>query len=193
MRTWLAPVVGVALVLAGVLGAVAVTLFMPSRPGTWDDATRHAGGVDSMFIEEMIPHHDDAIAMAEIGIERAEHPELRELARDITRVQSAQNEQMRDWYSEWFDADVPEGGGGMMGGMMGGDVDLEEFEDADPFDKAFIEEMVPHHRMAIMMARMLRSQTDEPQMRQFANRIIETQSEEIDRMLSWYDEWYGRP
>lgn len=48
-------------------------------------------------------------------------------------------------------------------------------------------------RMVIMVARMLRFPTDQPRMQQFADRIIETQGEEIDRMLSWYDEWYGRP
>ena len=33
---------------------------------------------DRMFIEQMIPHHQDAIDMANLALERAEHPEIRQ-------------------------------------------------------------------------------------------------------------------
>lgn len=204
MRRWLMPLIGVALILCGVAGMTGTVVFdylasgSLSRQGSVDSSGSGgpAGGVDAMFIEAMIPHHDGAIAMSDLAVDRAEHPELRELARDISRKQSAENEQMREWYQDWFDTRVPEGRSSridrMMGFMMGGDVDLEALGQAEPFDKAFIEEMVPHHGVAIMMARMLRAQTNEPEMREFAEEIIDGQSAEIDQMLTWYDEWYGQ-
>lgn len=193
MRRWIIPTVGVGLVLVGIIGLAGVV-----ATGELNDraapAVNEASDVDAMFIEQMIPHHDDAIAMGDLGAELGEHAELRELAGDIARTQRAENEQMREWYRDWFGRAVPRTDGeGMMGGpMMGGSSDPEDLVDADPFDKAFIEQMVPHHRMAIMMAGMLRAQTDQPEMREFADEIIATQSEEIDRMLEWYDEWYGQ-
>lgn len=155
-----------------------------------------ARGVDSMFIEEMIPHHDDAIAMAELALTRAEHPEIKQLAEDVIRTQTAENAQMRDWYEEWYGESVPansSGSSGMMGGGMMGDFgDLAALEDAAKFDQAFIEQMIPHHQMGIMMSRMAGDSTSRPEIQGLTDSIIRTQSEEIDRMQQWYQEWYGR-
>jgi uncharacterized protein (DUF305 family) len=153
------------------------------------------GGTDAMFIEQMIPHHDDAIAMAKSALARAEHPEIKQLAEDVIKTQSAEIDQMREFYRDWFDADVPDFGGasGMMGGgMMGGDVDIEDLEAAEQFDKAFIEAMVPHHQMGIMMSRMAGNASNRSELRDLTDAIIEGQSAEIRKMLEWYEEWYGR-
>ncbi|MBY0472865.1 DUF305 domain-containing protein, partial [Patescibacteria group bacterium] len=63
-------------------------------------------------------------------------------------------------------------------------------ENASDFDKAFIEEMIPHHQLAIMMAQMLRAGTNRPEMQQLAENIITSQSQEIQEMQSWYKQWY---
>jgi len=150
--------------------------------------------MDAMFIEQMIPHHDDAIEMAELALTRAEHPEIRRLAADIKRTQAAENAQMRTWYREWFGTAVPDVGdrSRMMGGMMRGGVDIEDLEGAEQFDKAFIEAMVPHHQMGIMMSQMAGGATNRSELRELTDAIIEGQSAEIDKMQAWYDEWYGR-
>jgi uncharacterized protein (DUF305 family) len=77
---------------------------------------------DLMFIDMMIPHHASAVAMAEVALTRAEHPDLRALAEDIIARQSAEIEQMQAWREQWFpgSAAMPmEQMAGMMGGMMG--------------------------------------------------------------------------
>lgn len=84
-------------------------------------------------------------------------------------------------------------GGGMMsqsGMHMGGQEDMTALENAPDFDKAFIEEMIPHHQLAIMMANMLQSGTNRPEMQQLAKNIIESQSKEIQQMQTWYTQWY---
>src|SRR5438874_277769 len=43
--------------------------------------------IDELFIDMMVPHHEGALAMARIAQQRAEHPELRQLAEDILRSQ----------------------------------------------------------------------------------------------------------
>ena len=55
-------------------------------------------------------------------------------------------------------------GGGMMGGgMMGGVTDLEALEAAPVFDREFIEQMIPHHQMGVMMAQMVSGASGRPE------------------------------
>ena len=179
----------IALIVMGLAGMAATTAY---RQPAGVPVGMMRGDVDEMFIEEMIPHHDDAIAMAELAITRSEHPEIRQLAEEIRKSQSAENAQMREWYREWFDADVPDrDGSNMMDRMMGSGMDLEDLEVAEPFDKAFIEAMIPHHQMGIMMSQMAGSTTDRTELQRLTRSIIEAQSREIDEMREWYDEWYG--
>lgn len=186
MRTWIMPVVGASLVLFGIVGLAATTVLGQANTDGGSGPSR----MDAMFIEQMIPHHEDAIAMAEIAEDKAEHVEIKRLAADIRDTQSAEIEQMRGWYEQWLGGEVADDGADMMDRMMGGDVDLDELETAQPFDKAFIEEMIPHHQMGVMMARMMAARSDEPEMRDLAERIIESQTREIEQMQEWYAEWY---
>jgi CO/xanthine dehydrogenase Mo-binding subunit len=81
-------------------------------------------------------------------------------------------------------------GGGMMGGGMMGGTDLEALEAASDFDREFIEQMIPHHQMGVMMARMVDVRSDRPEIDGLAAAIIKTQSAEIDQMRDWYRAWY---
>jgi uncharacterized protein (DUF305 family) len=64
--------------------------------------------IDRDFIDMTVPHHESAIAMAEIARERAEHPELEQLADDIIGAQSAEITQLKGWREEWFgSSDTP--------------------------------------------------------------------------------------
>lgn len=151
--------------------------------------------IDQHFIAQMIPHHDDAITMAKIALQKAEHQEIKDLSQNIIRAQTEENNKMRAWYKDWFSKDVPDtfsgmGSGMMQNGLMGGSTDISDLESAKPFDKAFIEQMIPHHQMAIMMAQMLKSSTSRSEMKELANDIIEAQTKEIEQMRSWYNTWY---
>jgi len=155
------------------------------------------GNIDQHFIEQMIPHHDDAITMAKTGLQKAEHEEIKTLSQNIIRTQTAENEQMKTWYQAWFGGEVEEifpgmsiASGMMHGGMMGDSTDMNRLENAEPFDKAFIEEMIPHHQMAVMMAQMLERTTDRSEMKKLAADIISAQTKEINQMRQWYQDWY---
>jgi uncharacterized protein (DUF305 family) len=176
-------IAAVSLILIGLVGMGALSL----RGGSLDSV---GGGMDAMFIERMIPHHDDAIAMADLALERSERPEIRELAEDIRRTQTAENAQMRAWYREWYSGDVPEVGGGM--GMMDQMTDLGALDRASDFDREFLEQMIPHHQMAVMMATMAGSAGGRPELRGLTDSIVRGQSREIELMESWYRDWYGR-
>jgi uncharacterized protein (DUF305 family) len=161
---------------------------------------QNSNGIDTHFIEQMIPHHEDAITMAKIAKERAQKPEIKQLADAIITSQGQEIDQMKAWYQDWYGKEVPSGrdvmgehgmmqGGTMHMGMMGNETDMTRLETASDFDKAFIEEMIPHHQMAVMMASMLKSQTQRPEMKELADDIINAQTKEIEEMRQWYQDW----
>jgi uncharacterized protein (DUF305 family) len=157
-----------------------------------------ASTIDKHFIEQMIPHHEGAIAMANLALQKAKRPEIKTLATAIIAAQTTEIQSMNGWYQDWFGSAVPKVSTGMMGGgmmsqsgmHMGGQEDMTALENASDFDKAFIEEMIPHHQLAIMMANMLQSGTNRPEMQLLAKNIISSQSKEIQQMQSWYVQWY---
>jgi uncharacterized protein (DUF305 family) len=76
-----------------------------------------------------------------------------------------------------------------MMGMHMMEADLESLKNAPDFDKAFIEQMIPHHKMAVMMAgRVLDSK--HPEIRNLAKSIIQNQSTEIEQMQQWNQTWF---
>jgi len=80
------------------------------------------------------------------------------------------------------------GNRGMMGNMK---TDLTALSKAKNFDQVFIEEMIPHHEMAVMMSQHLVFNAVHPEMKQLAQAIIQAQTKEINEMQSWYQQWYG--
>ncbi|MFA5800511.1 MAG: DUF305 domain-containing protein [Candidatus Peribacteraceae bacterium] len=157
-----------------------------------------ANNLDRHFIEQMIPHHEGAIEMATLAQERSKRPEILTLAKAIIQSQSQEITQMQAWYKNWYGAEVPVnanagmgmGRGMMQGGMMGGKTaDIESLRNSANFDEAFLQEMIPHHQMAVMMARMLLSGTNRSEMKQLAQDIITAQEQEIDQMRSWLETW----
>lgn len=57
---------------------------------------------EQAFLEEMIVHHEGAVAMAEGLITQTRRPELIALAREIITAQVKEIQQMKDWHTQWF-------------------------------------------------------------------------------------------
>lgn len=152
---------------------------------------------DQMFIAGMIPHHQSAIEMAKLAQQKAEHQEIKGLATSIITAQERENTQMRQWYRQWYGTDTiptmsPEMMSSMMPGMgMSGMAASSDLANAKPFDKAFIDAMIPHHESAIMMARQAQQRAEHPELKTLAAEIIESQQAEIDQMKAWRQQWYG--
>ena len=181
--------------IAVIVGLVLGYTLAPALPGNYSGMMGNSAGrmgmnnIDAHFIEQMIPHHEGAIEMAEIALERSSRPEVRKLAEDIIAAQTAEITQMQQWYRDWFGRAPTEsmGHGGMqMGGMEG---DLDALRSASDFDREFTRQMIAHHEMAVMMAQMLESGTARPEMKQLASNIISSQSREIEMMRGWLSSW----
>jgi uncharacterized protein (DUF305 family) len=152
----------------------------------------HASHADQRFIEEMIVHHEGAIEMATVALEKSTRPEVLSLAQGIIAAQTKEIADMRTWYRDWFQSEVPaplEGSHTMhMQGMVG---DMEKLRAAKDFDSEFVSQMIVHHEMAIMMAQMLQSTTERAEMKSLADNIISSQQNEIESMRTWLKAWYS--
>jgi len=207
------------------LGALVLSFGAPARSGPPQAAAPAGSGtgmglsgpgrmgnqsMDQHFIVMMIPHHDGAIAMADLALTRAKRPEIKELAKSIRASQTRENAQMRAWYRKWYGKDVPNWGPGKgwgwqngmgmglgmgMGGGMGmrGGTNLSALSAAPDFARAFIEQMIPHHQMGVMMASMAQTNSQHPELRSLQQAMVRVQSDEIQQMEQWYRSWYGTP
>jgi len=176
---------GIGYTLSGNKNPVAGNHMMPN-------GTMMGQNIDQHFIVQMIPHHEGAIAMAKIALERSKKSEILSLANDIIESQQKEIDDMRSWHQSWFGSSPAEGGMGMMHmGGMEGDVDVLKTLSGADFDREFLEQMIPHHEMALMMVQMLAAGTERTEMKQLAENIRVSQSREIDMMRSWLKAWYG--
>jgi uncharacterized protein (DUF305 family) len=194
-RAWLMPALGALAVLLVACGRAGVGPTPTAAPAAGEQTPAGPALSDEQFLAAMIEHHQGAIEMAEIALERAEHPEVRQLSEDIIATQQAEIEQMRSWQREWFGAEATPGGHaghGMSAEEMGMDVDLDELRRAEPFDRAFLEAMIRHHEGAVRMAEQIRSSTERRELRELADDIIATPRAEIERMRAWLADWYGQ-
>ena len=56
---------------------------------------------DLMFLDMMTPHHAGAVEMAKEALSKAEHNEIKTLARNIINAQEAEIKEMADWKLKW--------------------------------------------------------------------------------------------
>jgi uncharacterized protein (DUF305 family) len=168
--------------------------------GSGMDHSSHMSGAkmsDPMFTAEMIPHHQAAIDMAALAPTRAEHPQLKKLAAEIGSAQASEIALMKKVGKEngWDPNDKMDHSGmsGMSKHEMGMDMNVADLKTAKPFDKAFIEMMVPHHEGAIQMANHELTRGTNPEIRALAQSIIKSQTLQIAQMKRWYQSWYHVP
>ena len=141
--------------------------------GSTESSDAQFNEADVTFAQEMIPHHQQAIEMADLAESRAESQEVKDLAADIEAAQGPEIETLTGWLESWGE-DVPdEGMSGMdhgdmssdeMGGMMTEDemAELEAAAGAE-FDQMFLTMMIEHHEGAIEMAKTEQSEGEFPE------------------------------
>jgi uncharacterized protein (DUF305 family) len=80
-------------------------------------------------------------------------------------------------------------GPGMMNGSLIGQGALNDTN--QPFDQRFLDAMIMHHQGAVLSTQKMIADSQRPELRDLAQRIITAQQREIDQMRMWRDTWYG--
>lgn len=146
---------------------------------------------DITFAQGMIPHHQQAIAMADLATTRAATPAVKDLAAKIKAAQGPEIEEMTNWLTDWG-ATVPQtgmpghdmgSGATAMPGMMS-DQDMTALDTAAgaDFDRMFLQMMIIHHQGAVQMAQTEQQQGRNPGAKALAQQIETDQNAEIQQM-----------
>ncbi|MGW3007431.1 DUF305 domain-containing protein [Streptomyces sp. NPDC001219] len=184
----------------------------PSEAGSSAGASAPAGphnAADVAFAKGMIPHHRQAVEMAELAATRASSSQVKELAAKIKKAQDPEITTLSGWLRAWGEqvpAEMPgmdhsgpshpsdrsehsshSGMPGMehsaMPGMMGAEemAALKE-KSGKGFDRSFMEMMVGHHRGAVKMAGVEKKKGAYGPAKALADAVIKAQEAEIARM-----------
>ena len=148
-----------------------------------------------MFAQMMIPHHEQAIVLAEIAENPTSgaSPEVTSLAAQIKSAQGPEVELMKSFLTQWDEPVVDPGSmdhGSMdHGSKMKGMLSVEELAKLSTlsgkvFDKEWMLAMIAHHEGAIEMARTVEQSGKNLEVQALAKTIISDQQVAIDQMKS---------
>ena len=153
-----------------------------SSSSTASGSTSAAAG-DVMFAQMMVPHHQQAVEMADLALTKAESPEVKSLATKIKAAQGPEIETMNGWLQQWG---APTTAGGMDHGTDGmmTDADMSRLRDASgaQFDRLWLTMMVAHHEGALTMAKDVLATTRDSRVRTLAQDVVDGQTREISTM-----------
>lgn len=161
------------------VGSAMTTADSSSTPGRWDGSWGPMGVMgwadvagESAYLAEMIAHHQDAVT-ASRDLARSERADMRSLGESIVESQSAQIRQMRSWLREWYpEHSAPVDYRPMMRDLSG--------LSGDGLDQAFLQDMIGHHMVAVMMSQQLLWRgTDHDEVAELARSVRDAQRTEI--------------
>jgi uncharacterized protein (DUF305 family) len=174
------------------VGAILVAAGCGGDPSSSGASSTRSVPFDRAFIDAMVPHHQQAIEMAQdakaAGISE---PVLMDIATAIIATQEQEIDQMESWREKWFGSREidPDGADalGMSMDEMGMSEDRMDFEMESDVDAAFASMMVDHHQGAIKMTKLALERTTHEEIKTLAEEIIATQQDEIDLMSKFAD------
>ena len=146
-----------------------------------------ANETDMAFVTEMISHHERGVDAADLALTHAKHPEIRRSARELLQFQSTELANMRVVRDVLGKAGVKVGDLGVPPTSL----DLRELRNATDFDRAYIDQMIPHHELAIRMGRAEREQGIHADLRRTATDVSDLARFQIRQMKRWRRAWYG--
>jgi uncharacterized protein (DUF305 family) len=158
---------------------------MPMMSQTAEATDQTHNAADVTFAQEMIPHHQQAVVMAQMATAHASSAKVKALAKRIESAQSPEIEKMTGWLEAWG-ATVPSGSthmGHEMSGMMSdSDMTALRASTGGEFDAMFLTMMIEHHEGAIAMANTELAKGSNAQAQALATAIRDAQTAEIAEM-----------
>jgi uncharacterized protein (DUF305 family) len=142
---------------------------------------------DLQFLDTMTAHHQQAVEMAEMAVDRAARPELKEMARRMMAAQRAEIAQMQGWREQWYAGSPQAVNHEMMRAGGGQQMDLGSMRAAagEEFDRMFLSMMIPHHEGAVAMSRDAAEKAEHAEVKRFAQKLVADQQREIRQMRQW--------
>jgi len=134
----------------------------------------------------MIPHHEQAIEVAQLAPTNSKNEKLVTLANNIAAEQtpeiSALNNKLTLWGDEGSSVRDGHGGAGMVGMIDDAAIERLTTLQDDAFDRLWLTSMITHHQGAIAMAQDEVDHGQDADLKYLATRIIDAQRAEIEQM-----------
>lgn len=137
---------------------------------------------DVMFAQMMIPHHEQALKMAELADGRAEDAEIKKLVGEIEKAQDPEIQKMKGWLKTWGKPESMGGGHAMAGMMSDADMTALAATKGKAFDRKFAELMIAHHEGAVEMAKTEQKNGSDAAAKKVADDVVRTQAAEIAQL-----------
>jgi len=139
---------------------------------------------DVEFATMMIPHHRQAVEMADLALKKADSGSVLQLATAIKGAQDPEIQEMSGWLTGWG---KPVPGMGMGHSMGSGMMTEEELTDlgkasGSVFDRLWVQLMIKHHQGAVAMAKTEQTAGESPKAVALAKKIETAQNAEIATM-----------
>ncbi len=176
----------VALIMAlSISGCASASNKGMDHEGHSSEASGDLSSDDVMFLQMMIPHHQQAIDMSDLALTKSTDSELLALAKNIRDEQAAEIVKMKAWLDKaGADLDPGHSMGHGMGGMLS-DSELAALKAATGknFDLLWLKGMTGHHVGAIDMATMIED-ADNDEIKSFGQAIVTSQSAQNKQMAA---------
>ena len=172
---------------SGMTGMSSTTMTTPATAGAGSSAaTDTARQGDITFAQSMIPHHQQAVEMADLALKNASSSQVKQLATQIKAAQDPEIQTMKGWLTSWGageDMGMDHSGMSGMTGMMS-DADMTNLDAArgKDFDAMWLQMMIAHHQGALTMANDVLATTQDPAVKTLAKALVTGQTKEIDTM-----------
>jgi uncharacterized protein (DUF305 family) len=158
---------------------------VPPSSTTGTPAAGAHNDADVTFAQMMIPHHRQAIEMADMILaKQGTDSDVTTLATQIKAAQTPEIDQMTGWLTGWGQSPTPSMGMGhdMRGTMSKADMDALDKATGKDATKLFLTGMVTHHQGAIAMAEDELANGQNADAKKLAQSIKDSQQVEIDKM-----------
>lgn len=141
--------------------------------------TPEASITDQDFLNEMIPHHQEAVDASKYMLENSDNDEIKKISQSIVDQQSKEIWVMIGFHQLWLKKNYP-GSTGYMKMMP----DLTQFSGVE-LDKAYVRGMITHHQEAVKIAQSVSETTRIPELKTLATEMMIRQVEELKTLTNW--------
>lgn len=139
-------------------------------------------GADIMFLQMMIPHHQQAVDISNLALKTSKDAELLALAKSIRDAQTSEIAQMKSWLNDaGAGLDMGHSMDGMGGMLNDAELSALNAETGSKFDILWLKGMIGHHDGAIHMTTMIRDASNK-EIKAFGESVVKDQSAQITQM-----------
>lgn len=145
---------------------------------------------DVSFAKNMVPHHQQAVTMADMALSQSSDGQVQDLATRIKTAQTSEISIMQGWLASWGEEAMDHSGDmsgmkdmeGMEGMVSEGDMAALKGASGSEFDRLFLQHMTAHHEGALGMAKVELDKGKYEPAQLLAKEVVAGQEKELAEM-----------